>query len=328
MKKSNSLFMFTLIMSTMITISSTNWISMWMGLELNMMSFIPLILQKSNKSSSEAAMIYFLIQSMSSIILLMMIMINMMKLSINEEIINYAITICILMKLGAAPFHKWMPEMMSKMKWINCFLLMTWQKMAPLMMISNLNNSNILINLSIIWSVGVGCLGGINTSSLRKLMAYSSINHLGWMMSIIKSINLWMLYWMIYSMITLMICFTMNSYNFLFMNQITTSNMMNTEKINLFILMLSMGGLPPFIGFLPKWITIQSMIYSKEFTMIFIMVMFSLVTLMFYMRIMINMFLLSNSESKWKLINYKKHSTVLFMMINFSLPVILIMDTF
>nr|YP_010570557.1 NADH dehydrogenase subunit 2 [Palomena angulosa]UZG89982.1 NADH dehydrogenase subunit 2 [Palomena angulosa] len=328
MKKSNSLFIFTLILSTMITISSNNWISMWMGLELNMMSFIPLILQKSNKSSSEAAMIYFLIQSMSSIVLLMMVVISLMKLSIYKEIINYMITICILMKLGAAPFHKWMPEVMSKMKWINCFLLMTWQKMAPLMMISNLNNSNILINLSIIWSVGVGCLGGINTSSLRKLMAYSSINHLGWMLAIIKSINLWMVYWIIYSMITMMICFTMNSYNFFFLNQVTASNMINTEKINLFILMLSMGGLPPFIGFLPKWITIQMMISCKEFIMIFIMIMFSLVTLMFYMRIMINMFLLSNSENKWKFNNYKKYSTVMFMMTNFSLPIILIMDTF
>nr|UPX88564.1 NADH dehydrogenase subunit 2 [Palomena prasina] len=328
MKKSNSLFIFTLIASTMITISSNNWISMWMGLELNMMSFIPLILQKSNKSSSEAAMIYFLIQSMSSIILLMMIMINMMKIPINKEIINCAITICILMKLGAAPFHKWMPEMMSKMKWINCLLLMTWQKMAPLVMMSNLNNSNVLINLSIIWSVGVGCLGGINTSSLRKLMAYSSINHLGWMMAIIKSINLWLLYWIIYSIMTMMICFTMNSYNFLFMNQITVSNMMNTEKINLFIMMLSMGGLPPFIGFLPKWITIQSMISNKEFIMIFIMIMFSLVTLMFYMRAMTNMFLLSNSENKWKFNNYKKYSTALFTMTNFSLPMILIMDIF
>nr|YP_002418794.1 NADH dehydrogenase subunit 2 [Nezara viridula]ABM63305.1 NADH dehydrogenase subunit 2 [Nezara viridula] len=328
MKKSNWLFYFLLIMSTLITISANNWMSMWMGLELNMMSFIPLILQKNSKSSSEAAMIYFLIQSISSIILFMMITINLLKLLNYSNMINMLITISILMKLGAAPFHKWMPEIMTKMSGMKCMILMTWQKMAPLMMICNLNSNMMLIKLSIIWSVGVGSIGGINQSSLRKLMAYSSINHLGWMLAINKKINLWLMYWMIYSMIIFMICLMFNNYKLLFLNQISSSNMNNPEKISMFIMMLSMGGLPPFIGFLPKWITIQTMINSKEFMTLFFMIMFSLVTLMFYMRVMTNMYLSFNSSIKWVTINQSKMMTMMIMLINFSLPLIIIMDIF
>lgn len=147
-------------------------------------------------------------------------------------------------------------------------------------------------------------------------------------MAIIKSINLWLLYWIIYRIITIIICFTINRYNFLFINQITVSNIINTEKINLFIIILRMGGLPPFIGFLPKWITIQRIISNKEFIIIFIIIIFRLVTLIFYMRTITNIFLLSNSENKWKFNNYKKYSTALFTITNFSLPIILIIDIF
>nr|AWN56166.1 NADH dehydrogenase subunit 2 [Chinavia impicticornis]AWN56179.1 NADH dehydrogenase subunit 2 [Chinavia ubica] len=318
--------MFTLIISTVITMSANNWISMWMGLELNMMSFIPIILKNPNKSSSEAAMIYFLIQSISSIVLLMMITMSMMKTMIPEKVINMITTMMILLKLGSAPFHKWMPEMMSKMEWKKCIMMMTWQKLAPLMMMSNLNNNMLMIKLSIIWSVGVGSIGGINQSSLRKMMAYSSINHLGWMLTLNKSINLWIIYWIIYSMIITMVCMMFNKYNYLFLNQINSLNMNNAEKTSLFISMLSMGGLPPFIGFLPKWITIQSMMNSKEFIMILYMIMFSLVTLMFYIRTMTNIYLSFNSTMKWMTINQSKSLSMMILMINFSLPLIMILD--
>nr|YP_010303514.1 NADH dehydrogenase subunit 2 [Anaxilaus musgravei]QUT09466.1 NADH dehydrogenase subunit 2 [Anaxilaus musgravei] len=325
MKKSNWLFFMMLILSTLITLTSNNWIGIWMGLELNMLAFIPIILSKINKSSSEAAMIYFLTQSVSSILLLTMILINMMKFKMTSELINLMITLSILIKLGAAPFHKWMPDMMSKMKWNKCMLLMTWQKVAPLMMMSNMMLSEMMINISIIWSVVMGSLGGINQSSLRKMMAYSSINHLGWLLAINKSMNLWMLYLLIYMMMVSLICYMFKSYNVYFINQITSMNLKISEKLMMFIMMLSMGGLPPFIGFLPKWMVINSMINNEEFMMIFIMVMFSLITLLYYIRIMMMMMLSFNMSMKWSNNNYK-NITAFNMMINLMLPIIMILD--
>nr|YP_010222615.1 NADH dehydrogenase subunit 2 [Plautia lushanica]UCC46078.1 NADH dehydrogenase subunit 2 [Plautia lushanica] len=326
MKKSILLFMTTLMMSTLITMSSNNWIGMWMGLELNMMSFIPIILSKINKSNSEAAMIYFLTQSISSMLLLSTIFLMLLfNNSMMTKTMTIIITVSILIKLGAAPFHKWMPDMMTKMNWNKCLLLMTWQKIAPLMMLSNLNNSNLLMNMSIIWSIGIGSLGGINQSSLRKMMGYSSINHLGWLLAINKSMNLWIIYLIIYSLMNSMICQVFNKYKLYFINQMSSLNMTNMEKINMFIMMMSMGGLPPFIGFLPKWIVIQSMMNNKEFMMILFMIMFSLITLMYYIRIMTSMFLTQNTSIKW--ISYNKNSSMMYMLyINLMLPMIVIMD--
>nr|YP_010022273.1 NADH dehydrogenase subunit 2 [Pentatoma semiannulata]QOL12463.1 NADH dehydrogenase subunit 2 [Pentatoma semiannulata] len=326
MKKSSLMFSTILIISTMVTLSSNNWISMWMGLELNMMSFIPLILNKINKSSSEAAMIYFLIQSMSSMMMLMMVLINMYNYVLSMNMINSIINISLLIKLGAAPFHMWMPEILSKMEWMKCSILMTWQKIAPLMMINNMNNSGLIIYMSIIWSVSIGSLGGINQTSLRKMMGYSSISHLGWMLAINKAMNLWIIYLIIYSVMIVLMCWLFLDYKMYFINQVSMMNMNNTEKISLFTMMLSMGGLPPFIGFLPKWITIQSMINEKEFLCIFIMIMFSLIILMYYLRVMTNMYMSFNSSVKWITFHKNKTLTLTIFLINMSLPLIMIVD--
>nr|YP_010626155.1 NADH dehydrogenase subunit 2 [Dybowskyia reticulata]WBK02992.1 NADH dehydrogenase subunit 2 [Dybowskyia reticulata] len=328
MKKSNWLFSLMLIISVMITLSANNWISMWMGLELNMMAFIPLILNNSSKSSSEAAMMYFLIQSISSIMLIMMVTMNMIKYLMPKEMINLIMTIAILIKLGAAPFHMWLPEIMCKMEWMKCSILMTWQKIAPLMMLSNINNNTIMINITIIWSIGIGSIGGMNQSSLRKMMGFSSINHLGWLIAINKSMNLWMMYIMIYSFMIISICYIFMNYKMYFMNQINSLSLNNTEKITLFISMLSMGGLPPFIGFMPKWITIQSMIDSKEIILLFIMVMFSIINLMYYMRVMNSMSLSYNSTIKWNMINNNNKITLIMLTINLGLPLIMMIDMF
>nr|YP_010693407.1 NADH dehydrogenase subunit 2 [Gonopsis coccinea]WCB99289.1 NADH dehydrogenase subunit 2 [Gonopsis coccinea] len=329
MKKSSWLFQSILMMSTMMVLSSNSWINMWIGLEINLMSFIPILLKESNKSNSEAAMIYFLIQSMSSTTMMMMMMINMCNYLISPKIINTTMLVCLLIKVGAAPFHMWMPEIMSKMSWKKCIILMTWQKLAPLMMMSNMNNNNVIINLSIISCVIVGSMGGINQMSMRKMMGYSSINHLGWMMAINKSMNKWMIYFIIYSMMNMIICLNFMNNKVYFMNQMNEMNMNKTEKINLFLMMMSMGGMPPLIGFLPKWITIQFMMNQKEVFIILIMVMFSMVTLMYYMRIMISMIISSNITIKWNKSNkYNKSMMMASMMINFSLPLILIMDMY
>nr|YP_009485682.1 NADH dehydrogenase subunit 2 [Carbula sinica]AVZ00818.1 NADH dehydrogenase subunit 2 [Carbula sinica] len=325
MNKIKWLFFTLLIISTMITMSANNWIGMWMGLELNMMAFIPLILNDNNKLSSEAAMIYFFIQSFSSLILFMMLITNMCKYLIYGVFAHYILLICILIKLGAAPFHSWFPKILSMMNWNKGFILMTWQKLAPLTMIYNLDN-NMIMNFTIICSIMLGSIGGINQTSLRKLMGYSSINHLGWMLSINKYMNLWMIYFIIYSMMTFMICYLFNNYKCYYINQLNSLNLTSSEKINMFMMMMSMGGLPPFIGFLPKWITIQSLMNESDMIVIFLMIMFSLITLMYYLRIMMNMYLLSSSTIKWTYLYNNKYTSYLMMLINLMLPLFLILD--
>nr|YP_010222576.1 NADH dehydrogenase subunit 2 [Macroscytus subaeneus]UCC46026.1 NADH dehydrogenase subunit 2 [Macroscytus subaeneus] len=323
MKKSNMLFILTMIMGTMITVSSNNWMSMWMGLELNMMSFIPLI-KNENKMSSEASMIYFLTQSVSSMLLLF----SVIGCAGGKEMQLFISLGCVslLIKLGSAPFHMWFPEIMSKMKWNSCILLMTWQKLAPLTMINNMSNNNKIMYIAVILSTMVGAIGGLNQTSLRKIMSYSSINHLGWMLSINKIQNNWMIYWMIYSALTTTMCMMFNNFNMSFINQINSMKMSSTEKITCSISMLSMGGLPPFTGFLPKWMVIQILIYDNMYTLITVMVMTSLITLFYYMRTMTSMMIMYSNTSLSSTMKSNNKLNFMMLTLNLSLPLIVVLN--
>nr|AUW38589.1 NADH dehydrogenase subunit 2 [Lamprocoris roylii] len=324
MNKSKSLFFMITLYGTILTASSSNWISMWMGLEINMMGFIPLMSNK-NKSTSEAMMIYLLTQSISSMIL--MFSISMLNLTMNEMFYNL-IMISLLIKLGAAPFHMWLPEMLSKLNWMTNMMLMTWQKIAPMLMMNNLIVNNMMLYLTTMMSVIVGSIGGLNQMSLRKIMGYSSINHLGWMISLTKTKNNWIMYLMIYSIIVMSLCWLFNQYNTMHINQMNNLNMTMTEKLNYIILMMSLGGLPPLLGFLPKWIVIQTMINNNLFLLLLIMIMCSMVSLFYYMRTMTSMMLSFSMTNKWVKITMSYGTILTMLMLNMSLPLILILNMF
>nr|AUW38579.1 NADH dehydrogenase subunit 2 [Diolcus irroratus] len=322
MYKSKSLFILMMMMGTLVTISSSNWISMWMGLEINMMAFIPLIKDK-NKSSPQAMMIYLLTQSVSSMILMFSMILNNLM---NMELFYDLMLISLLIKLGAAPFHMWLPEIMTKMSWSSATVLMTWQKIGPMMMINSINFSNMIMYGTILGSVIVGAVGGLNQLSMRKIMAYSSINHLGWMISLTKMKNNWIIYLIIYSMMVIMLCYYFSQCNIVHINQINNMNMSYTEKMNYFIAMMSLGGLPPFLGFMPKWMVIQTFIKSNLTAMLMVMVMFSLLSLYYYMRSMTNMMMLNATNNKWIMTKSNMTLMMWMMALNMSLPLIMIMN--
>nr|AUW38568.1 NADH dehydrogenase subunit 2 [Acanthosoma nigrodorsum] len=320
MNKNSMMFFMVMIASTIFTMSSNNWISMWMGLEMNMMAFMPLILNKKYKNSSMAAMMYFLVQSMGSIIL-MFSMLMKMQISMFNELM----TMSLLIKLGSAPFHMWVPEVMSKLSWGGCLILSTWQKIAPLSMLMNMQNNMLLMSIVIILSATMGALGGINQTSLRKIMGFSSINHMAWML-MNTTTNSWMMYIMIYSFMMMTVCYLFNHYNIMFINQMNNMNMSTTEKLCMSTTMLSMGGLPPFLGFLPKWMVIQNMINENNFMVMTIMIMMSLITLMYYMRIMVKMMMMSASVQKWVTFKSMTKMNLTIIMMNSSLPLLVIIN--
>nr|UJG45436.1 NADH dehydrogenase subunit 2 [Gerris gibbifer] len=321
----------TLILSTILVMSSENWFSMWMGLEINMLSFIPLMEMGKNYKSSESKMMYFLIQSMSSIMFLFMIIMTPMMM-INEININkitiMVITMSMMMKLGIAPMHMWFINIMNKISWNNCLILMTWQKMAPMFILSNMQNNNMIVNMCAMMSAMIGAIGGINQTSMQKIMAFSSVNHLGWMLICLNFDNeMWMKYLMIYSIMIIMLTTTFNKKSINYINQMNMNMNNNTEKINTMIMFLSLGGLPPFIGFLPKWIVIQSMISQGSMTMIMILMFSSMITLFYYIRMMSPVIMNFNLMNKWNLkSNNLKNFNMLKMMINLSLPLTMIMN--
>nr|QGW14922.1 NADH dehydrogenase subunit 2 [Calliphora nigribarbis] len=317
---SKIMFFSILMMGTLISISANSWLGAWMGLEINLLAFIPLM--SDNKlMSTEASLKYFLTQALASSVFLFAVILFLLNSSKTNS--NYFMEMMIfsslLLKSGSAPFHFWFPNVMEGLSWSNALILMTWQKIAPLMLISYIIFKP-LIMTSIILSSLIGALGGLNQTSLRKLMAYSSINHLGWMLAAMYNSNLlWLTYFMFYSFLTFAMIFMFNMFKTSHVNQLFSlffhSKIM---KFFLFFNLLSLGGLPPFLGFFPKWIVIQSLTINNQLFLLTFMVLMTLITLYFYMRLSYSAFMLNYYENNWLNSSiYKSISMKIFMIFSF-----------
>nr|YP_010869743.1 NADH dehydrogenase subunit 2 [Cuniculus paca]WGU49252.1 NADH dehydrogenase subunit 2 [Cuniculus paca] len=316
----------TLITGTLITLSSWHWFLMWIGLEMNMLSIIPILLNKSTPRSTEAAAKYFLTQASASMILLMTIIITMMTsgqwsiLYSQNQTISTIMTLSLMMKLGLAPFHFWVPEVTQGITLLSAMILLTWQKIAPLsilMQISPTINQPLIIS-SALMSILLGGWGGLNQTQLRKILAYSSIAHMGWMAAIltynpaITTLNL-----------TLYIILTISMFSLLYTNNNTTtlslSHTWNNSPLmasTMMVILLSLGGLPPLTGFLPKWMIIQEMMNNNNIITPTMMIIMTLLNLFFYMRLMYSTTLTlfpskNNMKTKWHFQNTK--TTIILM---------------
>nr|ARH54676.1 NADH dehydrogenase subunit 2 [Tachinus subterraneus] len=318
MKFYKLLFFFTLSIGTLISISSYSWMGMWLGLEINLLSVIPLMNSTKNILSSEASLKYFITQAIASTILLFAIIMMSNNLMIIKNINNSLIIIfnsALLTKMGAAPFHFWFPEVMEGLSWMNCLILLTWQKIAPMIIIMYNMNFTMFFSMIIMFCMLISGILGLNQVSLRKILAYSSINHIAWMLSSMLFMEtLWMYYFMIYSLISLNIILMFKIMNIYYMKQLFNSLNKNII-IKFFFIMnfLSLGGLPPFIGFLPKWLTIQSLIDNNFYFLTMLMILMTLLTLFYYMRITFSTFTLSMNENNYNIFVKMNYSLIIFI---------------
>jgi len=297
-----------LIISTIIVISSTNIFIIWISLELNIFSFVPLLISKSTYNETETSINYFLAQSLGSTIFLFSIF-SLIRLHLFIKFNTILITISILLKIGTFPCHYWFPTTIEKTRWVNCLILSTWQKIAPLFIILyviKLKTSSDQTLISIISSLNAitGGLIGLRQTSLKKVIAYSSITHIGWILRRLR-INtpcISVAYFIVYSIIITPLFIFFNKTN---INKII--DLWDKQKysilwnISIIITLLSLGGLPPLTGFMPKLLFI-SILLNYSTTIILILIIGSLINLFFYINIRINI-LIRYQENNNKKIN-------------------------
>nr|YP_010384937.1 NADH dehydrogenase subunit 2 [Pinnotheres pholadis]UPL64934.1 NADH dehydrogenase subunit 2 [Pinnotheres pholadis] len=317
------LFFMTLILGSLMAVSSPSWFSAWIGLELNLMSFIPLITTKMSSYFSETALKYFLIQALGSTFF---ITASFMYISLSYLSVML-ILLSLLLKLGSAPFHFWFPHIMEGLYWPQVFIISTIQKLAPIVLLSYIPLNSMFIKLLIfssILSAMIGALGGLNLSSLRKIIAFSSINHLAWMLAaIVMSDSFWFTYFSIYFIILVSIISMLNKFQSVSLSDLLKPNMNKT----LFSLLLacnlfSLSGLPPFLGFIPKWMLIQMLINLNFFVPLFFFLLSTLITLYFYLRLILPQLLLSSYTMNFNLQNMYLNSESMFLFFQTSMNLI------
>nr|AAQ84787.1 NADH dehydrogenase subunit II [Mimus saturninus] len=288
-------FTTSLILGSTITISSNHWITAWAGLEINTLAVLPLISKSHHPRAIEAATKYFLVQAAASALILFSGMTNAWNTGqwdITQLTCPTSCTIlttAIAMKLGLAPFHFWFPEVLQGCSLLTGLLLSTAMKFPPivlLFMTSQSLNPTLLTTMAIL-SAALGGWAGLNQTQTRKILAFSFISHLGWMAAIIiYSPKLALLNFYLYAMMTAAVFLTLNSIKTLKLSTLmTTWTKTPALSAMLMLTLLSLAGLPPLTGFLPKWLIIQELTKQETIPTAVAMALLSLLSLFFYLRL-------------------------------------------
>nr|AAV67858.1 NADH dehydrogenase subunit 2 [Liolaemus archeforus] len=285
----------SLATGTIITASSYHWMLAWLGLELNTLAIIPLITKQHHPRATEAATKYFLTQAAASAIILFSSTINAWQTGtwditqLSTTTSSILLTMAIAMKMGLAPAHFWLTEVMQGTTMGTAMIIATWQKLAPMAIIfMTANNLTPVVLLTMgMLSTIIGGWGGMNQTQLRKMMAYSSIAHLGWMAAVstmmtnILAINLIIYLLMTTTMFSMLITTKSKTIQDLTLLW-SLSPMISTLTT---LALLSLGGLPPLTGFIPKWLIIEELALQNLTPMATTLAMSALLSLYFYLRL-------------------------------------------
>nr|AHG31109.1 NADH dehydrogenase subunit 2 [Pachycephala macrorhyncha macrorhyncha]AHG31110.1 NADH dehydrogenase subunit 2 [Pachycephala macrorhyncha macrorhyncha] len=289
------IFVASLLLGTTITISSNHWIMAWTGLEINTLAILPMISKSHHPRAIEAATKYFLVQATASALVLFSSMTNAWCTGqwditqLTHPASCLMLTMAISMKLGLVPFHFWFPEVLQGSSLITGLLLSTAMKFPPitlLFMTSSSLNPTLLTTMAIL-STALGGWMGLNQTQIRKIMAFSSISHLGWMtIIIVYNPKLTMLNFYLYVLMTTAVFLTFNSMKILKLPTLMTAwTKMPSLSAILLLALLSLAGLPPLTGFLPKWLIIQELTKQDMASAATIISLLSLLGLFFYLRL-------------------------------------------
>lgn len=286
--------LFGLGLGTTITFASSHWLLAWIGLEINTLAILPLIAQHHHPRAIEATTKYFLTQATAAATILFASTTNAWLtgqwdiLQITHPLPTTIVLIALALKIGLAPIHSWMPEVLQGLNLTTGLILSTWQKLAPFALLLQIqpNNATIITILGLT-STLVGGWGGLNQTQLRKILAYSSIAHLGWIILVLQyAPSLTLLALITYILITssLFLIFKLNKATNI--NTLASSWAKAPALTTLTpLLLLSIGGLPPLTGFMPKWLILQELTKQNLPLTATIAALTALLSLYFYLRL-------------------------------------------
>nr|YP_010584304.1 NADH dehydrogenase subunit 2 [Cyclopterus lumpus]QHI42884.1 NADH dehydrogenase subunit 2 [Cyclopterus lumpus]UZU69161.1 NADH dehydrogenase subunit 2 [Cyclopterus lumpus] len=287
-------FLFGLGLGTTVTFASSHWFLAWMGLEMNTLAILPLMAQHHHPRAVEATTKYFLMQATGAATLLFACTTNAWLTGqwdiqqMSHPVPVTLITLALALKVGLAPLHSWLPEVLQGLDLTTGLILSTWQKLAPLALLLQIHptNSTLLVVLGLT-STLVGGWGGLNQTQLRKILGYSSIAHLGWMVLVLQfSPSLTLLTLFIYIIMTLSTFLVFKLNNSTNINTLATSWAKAPALVALAPLMLlSLGGLPPLTGFMPKWLILQELAKQDLAATATLAALTALLSLYFYLRL-------------------------------------------
>ena len=319
-------------------VSGVNLITIYIGLELmSLSSYILAGYYKNEEVSTEAAMKYFVLGAVSSAILLYGISLiygvcgslNLLNIaqSLSTLISNDALMIGIMLlgaglcfKIAAVPFHVWTPDVYVGAPTPVTAFLSTASKAAAFAIFARIfyvglhdfsfNWNNVFATIAAL-SMIVGNLAAITQDNIKRLLAYSSIGHAGYVMLGIISLNAYgirgvLIYSVVYVFATLGIWATVLMMR---RHEYAGERVEDFEGLHrrapfwafaMFIFLLSLGGIPPTAGFLGKYYLFAAAVQSGYGWLAIIAVLMSAVSMFYYLRIVVAMYLREGREAEFQ----------------------------
>nr|AHL68961.1 NADH dehydrogenase subunit 2 [Hemiphyllodactylus titiwangsaensis] len=310
-----SMLIMSLAISTIITMSSHHWLLAWLGLELNTLSILPLIMKSHHPRSTEATTKYFIIQTTAAALILFAAALNALQTGHWSIITSPCpqttaiVTAALMLKLGVAPAHLWYPEILQGTTMNMALIISTWQKIAPITLLVLMFNHlpTLMLLITSLISALIGGWTGLNQTQTRKIMAFSSIAHMGWLMAALTiSPALATLTMLLYIIMTTALFTSMNTTTTKTLTDTGTSWASSPTLLTLTMLsLMSLGGLPPLSGFIPKLLILNELMTKELLSLGALLALASLPSLFFYLRMAYLTMLTtppnnSSSKHKWR----------------------------
>ncbi|MBU0620716.1 MAG: NADH-quinone oxidoreductase subunit NuoN [Gammaproteobacteria bacterium] len=311
-------------MGMMVMISASNFLSLYLGLELLALSLYAMVaLQRDSAVATESAMKYFILGAMASGFLLYgMSMLYGATGSLDvyriAEVIQHGTPNTTLMvfglafivaglafKLGAVPFHMWVPDVYHgaptamtmfigsapKLAAFAFVMRILVEAMQPLM----IHWSGMLMVLAVL-SMAVGNITAIAQTNIKRMLAYSTIAHMGFMLlgvlsGSIEGYGSSMFYAVVYVLMSLggfgmIMLLSREGFEADSLNDFKGLNQRSPWlAFMMLLLMFSMAGVPPTVGFYAKFSVLNAALQAGHIPLVVMAVLFSLIGAFYYLRI-------------------------------------------
>nr|CAD5128095.1 nad2 [Tethya citrina] len=291
-------------LSSLLLVSSINWLSIYLAIELQTLTlFILVAIKRDSVYSTEAGLKYFVLGAVSSGLFLFGCTllygltgetsiqgVNSILISDMGKIL---ITISLLFKLSAAPFHMWAPDVYEGAPTIITALLATVPKVAVFSILVQIGPVINVVLVCAVLSIVYGSIGALNQTKMKRLLAYSGIGHMGFILFGIgvgsfESIQASLIYMIIYIIMTVCIFSIILSLRLTKTLIVEISGLSRKDPVialTLALIFLSIAGIPPLAGFLSKWLILLAGVSSEYYLISIVVVLSSVIAGVYYVRL-------------------------------------------
>ncbi len=312
------------VLGMMILVSAGSLLTLYLGLELMSLCLYALVaMNRESSAASEAAMKYFVLGALASGCLLygMSLLYGATGTLDLERIREFGTdgaeldiilvlglvftVVGVAFKLGAAPFHMWVPDVYEGATTSVTLFIATAPKIAAFGMLMRLLVDGMsglrgdwidMLTIVAVLSMGVGNIIAIAQSNLKRMLGYSTVAHVGFLLlGIIAGTRAGyaasMFYIIVYSLMGL------GAFGMIVVlggKGFESDRLDDFRGLNerspwlaflVLVVMLSMAGMPPFVGFWAKWSVLREVVAADQIWLATLAVVFAVIGLFYYLRV-------------------------------------------